>query len=60
MYSIDDIKSCIQEWFSEAISPIEVAKTYHEIQMEAEKQLEYMMKQYISELTDNLKEVQDV
>ncbi|WP_321024712.1 hypothetical protein [Eisenbergiella porci] len=54
MYGADDIKSCIQEWFAEALNPVEVAKTYHEIQMEAEKQLEYMMKQYIAELNNTL------
>lgn len=45
MYSVDDMKSCIREWFSEALNPVEVAKTYHEVQQEAEKQLEYMMEQ---------------
>lgn len=45
MYDIEDMKSCIQEWFSEAINSVEVAKTYHEIKLEAEKQLEYMMEQ---------------
>lgn len=54
MYDVDDIKSCIHEWFADALNPVEVAKTYHEIQQEAEKQLECMMKQYISELNDNL------
>lgn len=56
MYGVDDIKSCIHEWFADALNPVEVAKTYHEIQQEAEKQLEYMMKQYISELNEDLKE----
>lgn len=45
MYNIEDMKSCIQKWFSEALNSIEVAKTYHEIRLEAEKQLEYMMEQ---------------
>ena len=43
MYSVDDMKGCIQEWFSEAYTAVEVAKTYHEIQQEAERQLEFMM-----------------
>ncbi len=47
MYSVEDMKSCIQEWFSEALNPVEVAKTYHEIQQEAEKQLGFMMEQGI-------------
>lgn len=45
MYSVEDMKSCIQEWFSEALNPVEVAKTYHEILQESEEQLYYMMEQ---------------
>lgn len=47
MYSVEDMKNFIQEWFSEALNPVEVAKTYHEIRQEAEKQLEFMMEQKI-------------
>ena len=47
MYSVEDMKSYIQEWFSEALNSVEVAKTYHEIQQEAEKQLGFMMEQGI-------------
>lgn len=43
MFSIDDMKSCIQEWFAAALTPVEVAKTYHVIAQEAEEQLAYMM-----------------
>ena len=46
MYSVDDIKSCIQEWFGECLGAVDVAKTYCEIQKEAEKQMEFMMRQY--------------
>lgn len=45
MFCIDDMKSCIQEWFSEALTPVEVAETYHIVAGEAEKQLEYSMEQ---------------
>ena len=45
MQSVDDMKSYIQEWFSEATNAVEVARTYSEIQKESEKQLEYMMDQ---------------
>jgi len=45
MYNIDDIKSCIQEWFSECIDTVDVVKTYSEIQKETEKQTEYMIEQ---------------
>lgn len=39
MYSVDDIKSCIQEWFAEACNCVEVAQTYSEILKETERQL---------------------
>lgn len=47
MNNIDDMKNCIQEWFSEALNPVEVAKTYKEITLETEKQLDFMMEQRI-------------
>lgn len=43
MYSVDDIKTCIQEWFADATDCVEVAKVYSEIILEAENQLEIMM-----------------
>ena len=49
MFCVDSMKSCIQEWFANALSPVEVAKTYHAVVEEAEIQLDYMMK----ELTEN-------
>ena len=49
MFCVDDIKSCIQEWFAETLSPVEVAKTYHVVMEETEIQLDYMMR----ELTKN-------
>lgn len=45
MFSVDDMRGCIQEWFAEARTCVEVAKTYHEVVEEAEIQLEYMMKE---------------
>lgn len=47
MYSVDDMKSCIQEWFADASDVVEVAKTYNEILLETEKQMEYMMGQLV-------------
>lgn len=47
MHDIDDMKRCIQEWFSEVLNPVEVARTYKEITLEAEKQLDFMMEQRI-------------
>lgn len=43
MYSTDDMKSCIQEWFSEALDTKEVARTYHVVVSEAEKMMENQM-----------------
>lgn len=50
MFSVDDMKSCIEEWFADASDCVEVAKTYHEVVLEAEKQLEYMMKERKNEV----------
>lgn len=49
MFSVDDMKSMIEEWFADASDCIEVAKTYHEVVWEAEKQLDYMMKKLKNE-----------
>lgn len=43
MVSIDEIKSCIQEWMAQPLTAVELAKTYAEIKLELEKQLEYCM-----------------
>lgn len=43
MYSVDDMKSCIQEWFADCSNSTEVAKIYAEIKIETEKQLDFMM-----------------
>lgn len=47
LYSVDDMKSCIQEWFADASDVVEVAKTYNEVLLETEKQMEYMMGQLV-------------
>lgn len=49
MYSSDDIKDCIQEWFSEALDTKEVARTYHIVVAEAEKQMEKQMEYMMDE-----------
>ena len=51
MYSVDDMKSCIQEWFAEACDCVEVAQTYSELLKETERQLEFMMNVRIRECT---------
>lgn len=43
MFCVDDMKLCIRKWFGEALTTVEIAKTYHEVMLEAEKQLEYCM-----------------
>jgi hypothetical protein len=52
MFCIDDMKSCIQEWFSESLTPAEVARTYHIVAAEAEKLLDYTMEQLVKGETD--------
>lgn len=49
MFDVDDIRSCIQEWFADASGCVEVAKTYAAIMIETERQLEYMMEERGSE-----------
>ena len=48
MKDIKDLKGYIQEWFNDCTDAVEVAKTYAEIQKENEKQLEFMLDQFIS------------
>ena len=45
MISIDDIKSLVQEWFSDCSNYIDVIKLYHEIVRECEIQSEYTCEQ---------------
>lgn len=47
MFSVEDIQSCIQEWFGECMDITEIVKTYHEIVSETDKQLLYMSEQLI-------------
>lgn len=37
--SIDEMKECIQEWFEQANSPVELAMIYADCKMELDKQL---------------------
>ena len=43
MIPIEDMKSCIQEWFSQEYSVEGVARLYFELRYEIEKQLEFMI-----------------
>ena len=49
MFSVDDMRSCIEEWFESALNLVEVAKTYHEVVSEAERQLECMTAEALKE-----------
>lgn len=47
MYSTDDIKSCIQEWFANACSIKEICETYKEIIVETERQYNFAIDEEI-------------
>lgn len=49
MFSVENMKGSIREWFADASDPVEVARTYAAICTETEKQLEYAMEQLIDE-----------
>lgn len=40
--SIEDMKSCIQEWFAQEYTLIGLTNLYVEVRMEIDKQLDYM------------------
>ena len=40
--SIDDMKSCIQEWFAQEYNLVGLTNLYVEIRMEIDRQLQYM------------------
>ena len=42
MYNIDEIKECIQEWYSCCNDIEDIIKTYSEIRMESEVQTKFM------------------
>ena len=52
MFSVDDMKSCIQEWFSDTNDIKDVCDTYITIMTETEKQYEYMLKERIKDKLD--------
>lgn len=49
MYSVDDMRSCIQEWFADACDIKDVCDTYITIMTETEKQYEYMLDEKIKD-----------
>lgn len=40
--STDDMKSCIQEWFAQALGFDDLREIYNAVRSEADKQFEYM------------------
>lgn len=40
--SIDDMKSCIQEWFAQEYNLVGLTNLYVEVRMEIDRQLQYM------------------
>lgn len=55
MVSEDDMKSCIQEWISQALCIEDLAKIYATIISESDKQLVYMSEQIKDEIVRNNK-----
>ena len=49
MVSIDDMKTCIQEWMAQELTAVDLAKTYAEIRAELDKQLEVCMAEFTKE-----------
>lgn len=40
--SLEDMKSCIQEWFAQALGFDDLREIYNTVRSEADKQFEYM------------------
>ena len=40
--SLEDMKSCIQEWFAQALGFDDLREIYNAVRSEADKQFEYM------------------
>ena len=53
MVSMDDMRSCIQEWMAEALCIEDLSKIYATIISETDKQLVYMSEQIKDEIIKN-------
>jgi len=51
--SIEDMKSCIQEWFAQEYNLVGLTNLYVEIRMEIDKQLVYMTNAIGKEMAEN-------
>jgi hypothetical protein len=47
--SIEDMRTCIQEWMAQELTAVNLAKTYAEIRIELDKQLEVCMEGFTEE-----------
>lgn len=47
--SIEDMKSCIQEWFGEIYCFEDLAEVYYAVRLEVDKQFVYMAEQICKE-----------
>ena len=51
--SIEDMKSCIQEWFAQALGFEDLAEIFYAVKSETDKQFVYMAEQICKERNDN-------
>lgn len=51
--SIEDMKSCIQEWFAQEYNFVGLTSLYVELRMEIDKQLQYMTDSIGKEMAEN-------
>ena len=47
MVSVDDMKSMIQEWMAQELTISDLSRTYTEVRIELDKQLEYCINSFI-------------
>lgn len=43
--SYEDMRFCIQEWFAQARSTVDVVETYYEVRNETDKQMRFMLRE---------------
>lgn len=52
--SLEDMKSCIQEWFAQAYSFEDLAEIFYAIKSETDKQFVYTAEQICKEKTETM------
>ena len=53
MESIEDMKSMIQDWMAQELSPVDLGKTYAEVLGELNKQFEICMNSLVNGIVEN-------